>query len=83
MECWRYFYPTSKCVRMVLSEIYTNFQKILLNDVSIVLKELIDLGALALVVPGNLPKGCSAAFLTPYETENKEEYNPATGCLHG
>ena len=45
------------------------------------MQELIELGAVTLMVPGNLPIGCSAAYLTYYETTNKEEYDPATGCL--
>ncbi len=45
------------------------------------MQELIELGAVTLMVPGNLPIGCSAAYLTYYETTDKEEYDPATGCL--
>jgi phospholipase/lecithinase/hemolysin len=45
------------------------------------LQELIDIGAVTLMVPGNLPIGCSAAYLTYYETADKEEYDSETGCL--
>ncbi|GKB84084.1 SGNH hydrolase-type esterase domain-containing protein, partial [Tanacetum coccineum] len=42
--------------------------------------ELIEMGARTLVVPGNLPIGCSAAYLTVCGSET-EEYDPTTGCL--
>jgi phospholipase/lecithinase/hemolysin len=51
------------------------------HDLNIGLQELIDLGAVTVMVPGNLPIGCSAAYLTYYETADKEEYDPETGCL--
>lgn len=52
-----------------------------MHHLNILLQELIDLGAVTLMVPGNLPIGCSAAYLTYYETADKEEYEPSTGCL--
>nr|POE59716.1 cytochrome p450 [Quercus suber] len=44
--------------------------------------ELIELGAVTLMVPGNIPIGCSAAYLTSYETEDTDQYDPETGCLN-
>ncbi|KAG4384199.1 hypothetical protein AAZX31_13G214100 [Glycine max] len=41
------------------------------------LQELIGLGARTLIVPGNFPIGCSASYLTIYETVDKNQY----GCL--
>lgn len=38
------------------------------------------MGARTLVVPGNLPIGCSSAYLTICGSE-KEEYDSTTGCL--
>ncbi|PWA53676.1 SGNH hydrolase-type esterase domain-containing protein [Artemisia annua] len=38
------------------------------------------MGARTIVVPGNLPIGCSAAYLTVCGSET-EEYDPRTGCL--
>ncbi|KAL5989586.1 hypothetical protein ACLOJK_010479 [Asimina triloba] len=35
-----------------------------------------------LVVPGNLPIGCSAAYLTVYESQRMEDYDPRTGCIN-
>ncbi|KAI3800825.1 hypothetical protein L1987_28922 [Smallanthus sonchifolius] len=45
------------------------------------INELIELGAETLVVPGNLPIGCSAAYLTIYYGSDKIEYDNTTGCL--
>ncbi|RWR97472.1 Lipase_GDSL domain-containing protein [Cinnamomum micranthum f. kanehirae] len=42
---------------------------------------LIEQGALNLLVPGNLPIGCSTLYLTLFYTPNKEEYDPRNGCL--
>jgi len=63
-----------------LEEIRT-FVPLVIKAISSAIKELIDLGAVTLVVPGSLPMGCSAAYLTYYETADKEEYEPSTGCL--
>ncbi|KAK2985354.1 hypothetical protein RJ640_002638, partial [Escallonia rubra] len=45
------------------------------------IKELIELGAVTLMVPGNLPIGCSSSYLTLFKGSNKEEYDPETGSL--
>lgn len=43
---------------------------------------LVKLGARSLVVPGNLPIGCSAAYLTHFmANSSKQDYDPKTGCL--
>ncbi|RZB63650.1 GDSL esterase/lipase isoform C [Glycine soja] len=42
--------------------------------------ELIGLGARTLIVPGNLPLGCSINYLTIYETMDKNQYDQY-GCL--
>ncbi|KAK4798331.1 hypothetical protein SAY86_030657 [Trapa natans] len=43
---------------------------------------LIEEGAADLMVPGNLPIGCSAVYLTIFSrTANKSDYDPRTGCL--
>ncbi|GJX90740.1 SGNH hydrolase-type esterase domain-containing protein [Tanacetum coccineum] len=44
------------------------------------INELIELGAKTLVVPGNFPVGCNAAYLTLLGSD-REEYDPTTGCL--
>jgi phospholipase/lecithinase/hemolysin len=43
-------------------------------------QELIELGAETLVVPGNLPVGCSSAYLSSFRSSNKKDYSPS-GCL--
>ncbi|KAL5576589.1 hypothetical protein UlMin_018288 [Ulmus minor] len=45
------------------------------------LRALIEEGAVELVVPGNLPIGCSALYLTLFQTPNEENYDPRNGCL--
>ena len=54
----------------------------MLIDFNIALQELIELGAVTLMVPGNIPMGCSAAYLTSYETADTDQYDPETGCLN-
>ncbi|BBH00962.1 GDSL-like Lipase/Acylhydrolase superfamily protein [Prunus dulcis] len=44
--------------------------------------ELIELGAATLLVPGNFPIGCLPAYLTTYESSDKNQYDPSTGCLN-
>ncbi|XP_059436721.1 GDSL esterase/lipase At1g28580-like [Corylus avellana] len=63
-----------------IEEIQT-FVPLVIKAIASAIKELIDLGAVTVMVPGNLPIGCSAAYLTYYETADKEEYDPETGCL--
>lgn len=46
------------------------------------LQELIELGAQTLIVPGNLPIGCSASYLNTFENSNKDEYDAETGCIN-
>lgn len=41
---------------------------------------LIEEGAVTLMVPGNLPVGCSAVYLTIFRSPNRTDYD-AHGCL--
>ncbi|KAK9726722.1 hypothetical protein RND81_05G233000 [Saponaria officinalis] len=43
-------------------------------------KQLIDLGASRIVVPGNFPAGCLTIYLVKYETSDKNAYDEF-GCL--
>nr|XP_043626942.1 GDSL esterase/lipase At1g28590-like [Erigeron canadensis] len=43
--------------------------------------ELIELGANTLVIPGNLPIGCSASYLTIFYGSNEVQYDNSTGCI--
>lgn len=45
------------------------------------MQELIGLGAKTLVVPGNLPIGCVPRYLSIFKSDNKEDYEPESGCL--
>ena len=46
-----------------------------------IIQELIELGADTLVVPGNLPIGCSSSYLTYFQSSNKHDYDMETGCI--
>ncbi|KAL1537804.1 acetylajmaline esterase [Salvia divinorum] len=50
--------------------------------ISLTINELIKLGAKTLLVPGNLPMGCSPAYLTHFATSNQTFHDPETGCLN-
>ncbi|CAI9260307.1 unnamed protein product [Lactuca saligna] len=45
------------------------------------INELVELGAKTILVPGNLPIGCSATYLTLYNSFDSIEYDNLTGCL--
>ncbi|XP_072965376.1 GDSL esterase/lipase At5g45910-like [Typha angustifolia] len=44
-------------------------------------ERLINNGAMHLMVPGNLPVGCSPAYLTAFSSSNKKDYDRRNGCL--
>ncbi|XP_031126024.1 GDSL esterase/lipase At1g28590-like isoform X2 [Ipomoea triloba] len=46
------------------------------------INELIKYGVQTLIVPGNLPIGCSASYLSYFMTSNASEYDPRTGCIN-
>ncbi|KAA8515153.1 hypothetical protein F0562_018332 [Nyssa sinensis] len=58
-----------------------SFVPLVVNVIASTINELIKLGATTLMVPGNLPIGCSAAYLTYFKSSNKEDYDPRSGCL--
>ncbi|KVH97052.1 Lipase, GDSL [Cynara cardunculus var. scolymus] len=51
------------------------------STIVLAINDLINLGAKTLVIPGNLPIGCSAAYLTIYYGSDIKEYDNTTGCL--
>ncbi|BAT87162.1 hypothetical protein VIGAN_05050400 [Vigna angularis var. angularis] len=51
-----------------------------INAIASAIHELIGVGARTLIVPGNLPIGCSVIYLTIYETLDKKQYDQS-GCL--
>ncbi|KAI9096333.1 hypothetical protein K1719_026052 [Acacia pycnantha] len=62
-----------------LAEIKTHVRH-LINAISSTVRDLIDVGAQTLAVPGNYPLGCGAAYLTWFESNNKNDYDEY-GCL--
>ncbi|XP_076934478.1 GDSL esterase/lipase At1g28580-like [Bidens hawaiensis] len=58
-----------------------SYVPLVINTIVSAINELIELGAETLVVPGNLPIGCSAAYLTIYYGSDKVEYDNTTGCM--
>ncbi|KAJ0836664.1 putative sinapine esterase [Helianthus annuus] len=52
-----------------------------INAIISAVNELIELGARTLVIPGNLPIGCSATYLTMFYGSNKMQYDNSTGCI--
>ncbi|XVF77464.1 hypothetical protein PTKIN_Ptkin14bG0046100 [Pterospermum kingtungense] len=57
------------------------FVPFVVQSIASAIKELIDLGAATILVPGNLPCGCSPSWLTYFQTSDEDEYDPLTGCL--
>ncbi|XP_010915609.2 GDSL esterase/lipase At5g45910 [Elaeis guineensis] len=73
-------YNVPLSVKRSLKEVRSYVPKVI-ETVSMAIERLIEHGAVDLVVPGNPPIGCYGAFLTLYESPNKEDYDPRTGCL--
>ncbi|KAK1425373.1 hypothetical protein QVD17_20725 [Tagetes erecta] len=57
-----------------------SYVPLVIDTIVLAVNELIKMGARTLVIPGNFPIGCSAAFLVIYGSRMKE-YDPITGCL--
>ncbi|XP_008777734.2 GDSL esterase/lipase At1g28570-like [Phoenix dactylifera] len=49
--------------------------------ISSVIDDLIKLGAKTFVVPGIFPSGCVSTYLTAFQSEDAEDYDPDTGCI--
>ncbi|MED6145580.1 hypothetical protein PIB30_026572 [Stylosanthes scabra] len=62
-----------------ITEIRT-YVPLVVNQISLAINKLINLGAKTLMVPGNFPLGCNFRFLIMYETADKSEYDEV-GCL--
>ncbi|XP_019095131.1 PREDICTED: GDSL esterase/lipase At1g28580-like [Camelina sativa] len=54
---------------------------LVITTISYAIKELIGMGGRTFLVPGDFPLGCSAIYLTSYQTSDMEAYDPSTGCL--
>lgn len=53
-----------------------------ISAIGLAINELIELGAQTLIVPGNLPIGCSSSYLTIFKNSNKKDYDESTGCIN-
>ncbi|CAL1385562.1 unnamed protein product [Linum trigynum] len=49
--------------------------------IGFVLREIIELGAVNILVPGNFPIGCLPFYLTKFRNSSSMNYDPSTGCL--
>jgi len=58
-----------------------SFTPSVVAKISSTITELIGVGAKTLVVPGNLPIGCVPRYLSIFRSDNKEDYEPESGCL--
>ncbi|XP_071706972.1 GDSL esterase/lipase At1g28570-like [Rutidosis leptorrhynchoides] len=63
-----------------IEEIKT-YVPLVVDVITSAITELIDMGAKTLLVPGNLPIGCSSVYLTIYYGSDSVEYDDSTGCL--
>ncbi|MBA0747042.1 hypothetical protein Gogos_009510 [Gossypium gossypioides] len=63
------------------NEAARKFVPLVVHTIASAIHELIELGAVTFLVPGNFPIGCSPDLLTNYQGSNKDKYDPSTGCL--
>ncbi|CAI0439407.1 unnamed protein product [Linum tenue] len=54
---------------------------IVVGYIGFVLREIIELGAVNILVPGNFPIGCLPFYLAKFRGSSSMEYDPFTGCL--
>ncbi|CAN0880683.1 GDSL esterase/lipase At1g28570 [Linum grandiflorum] len=54
---------------------------IVVHTISLALEEVIKLGAINILVPGNFPVGCVPLILSNFPSSNPYDYDPSTGCL--
>ncbi|KAH1063226.1 hypothetical protein J1N35_028213 [Gossypium stocksii] len=58
-----------------------HFVPLVVDTIASAIMELIWLGAVTILVPGNLPIGCSPAYLTYFQGSDVADYDPLTGCI--
>nr|CAD1844242.1 unnamed protein product [Ananas comosus var. bracteatus] len=64
-----------------LEEIKETYVPKIVKNISMAVEKLINEGVRTVVVPGDIPTGCTPAKLTLYASPNKTDYDPRTGCL--
>ncbi|KAK1276817.1 GDSL esterase/lipase [Acorus gramineus] len=62
-------------------EVQTDVVPKVIETISSTAKLLIEQGVMELVIPGLIPLGCSASFLTRFRSNNEKDYDPQNGCL--
>ncbi|XP_008777735.4 GDSL esterase/lipase At1g28580-like [Phoenix dactylifera] len=65
---------------MTIKEIRT-FVPDIIHVISSAITDLIELGAKTVVVPGIVPSGCVSLYLTVFQSQKREDYDPQTGCI--
>ncbi|KAK6264634.1 hypothetical protein SCA6_020068 [Theobroma cacao] len=65
----------------ITTEVIQGLVPDVINAISSAIQELMKLGAVTILVPGNLPIGCLPIYLTRFQTSNKQDYGRSTGCL--
>ncbi|XP_019175962.1 PREDICTED: GDSL esterase/lipase At1g28580-like [Ipomoea nil] len=63
-------------------EISSSFVPEVISTISSAITKLIEFGARSVVVPGNLPIGCSPVYLFYFKSSKQSEYNSTTGCIN-
>ncbi|MBA0625403.1 hypothetical protein Godav_010603, partial [Gossypium davidsonii] len=56
-----------------------NFVPPVVDSITSSINELIELGEVTFLVPGNFPIGCSPTYLTLFQGSDKDQYDPLTG----
>ncbi|XP_020870416.1 GDSL esterase/lipase At1g28670 isoform X1 [Arabidopsis lyrata subsp. lyrata] len=64
-----------------ITKIITLYLCLCFNKLSTNLQDLIALGGKTFLVPGGFPAGCSAAYLTLFQTVAEKDHDPFTGCI--
>ncbi|CAL1385561.1 unnamed protein product [Linum trigynum] len=54
---------------------------VVVNSIGLAIEDVIELGAVHIMVPGNFPVGCIPVMLANYPSSNPRDYDPSTGCL--
>nr|GLL24167.1 GDSL esterase/lipase At1g28580-like isoform X1 [Ipomoea trifida] len=64
-----------------IEEVWSFAPKVV-DAIASAVKELIEVGAKTIMVPGEMPDGCLAVTLSQFlSTSSKDDYDPETGCL--
>ncbi|CAB4306597.1 unnamed protein product [Prunus armeniaca] len=62
-------------------ELVRSYLPLVIEAIASTINELIELGAATILVPGNNPIGCLPTYLSKFESSDKSQYDPSTGCL--